>query len=185
MASHSGSILYTVGHSTRTLQEFISLLNAHGIAVLADVRRYPRSRRFPHFNDDALARSLPAAGIAYRSFQSLGGRRQPSRDSINLGWKSESFRAYADFMQTPAFDEALQQLIAEAQRSRTAIMCAEAVPWRCHRQLIADALLARGWHVLDIYDTGDPKPHQLTSFAVVSGHHVTYPPNAQQATLFE
>src|SRR5262245_432902 len=174
-ATQSASIILTVGHSTRTLDEFIALLQSHGVLTIADVRQYPRSRRFPHFNDDALAQSLPAAGIDYVSFRSLGGRRRPAPDSPNRGWRNEAFRGYADFMQTRAFQAALEELINVAQDRRTAIMCAEAVPWRCHRSLIADALAVRGWRVLDIVNAGTPKEHALPDFARVTGHSIVYP----------
>jgi uncharacterized protein (DUF488 family) len=162
----------------------IVLLRAHGIERVADVRMIPRSRRHPHFNDAALAVSFPRAGIEYVPFKSLGGRRRPAKDSINTGWRNSSFRGYADFMQTEAFDRALDELMRIARERATAIMCAEAVPWRCHRSLIADALLARGWDVLDIYDASKASPHRLTPFARVEGTLVTYPLGHQE-TLFQ
>ena len=173
----------TVGHSTRSIDELIDILRAHGIQRIADVRLIPRSRRHPHFNDDALAVSLPRALIEYVPFKSLGGRRRPARDSINTGWRNESFRGYADFMQTEAFERALDELMRIARERPTAIMCAEAVPWRCHRSLIADALLARGWEVLDLYDERKAAPHKLTPFARVEGTRITYPAE-QPETLF-
>jgi uncharacterized protein (DUF488 family) len=175
------SVLYTVGHSTRSLDDFVALLTRHGVRAIADVRRFPRSRKYPHFNDDFLAESLPRAGIQYLPFPSLGGRRKTSPDSVNTGWRNESFRGYADYLQTPAFEEGLSRLIEVAQKTPTAIMCAEAVPWRCHRSLIADAMGVRGWDVLDILGDSAPTPHKLTPFARVEGTHITYPAPAAAA----
>ena len=177
--------IFTVGHSTRPLEQFVRVLSAHGVGALADVRLIPRSRRFPHFNDDALAVSLPQARIEYVPFKSLGGRRRAAKDSINTAWRNASFRGYADFMQTGAFAAALDELVQLALTKPTAIMCAEAVPWRCHRSLIADALLARGWDVIDIYDETKAAPHKLTPFAKVQGTRVTYPGDADAGGLFE
>jgi uncharacterized protein (DUF488 family) len=168
--------LYTVGHSNRTWDEFVALVRAHHVTAIADVRRFPGSRRLPQFNDAHLAQNLPAAGIAYLPFPDLGGRRKPHPDSPNTGWRNDGFRAYADHMQTPAFRAALEELMAQAAHTATAIMCAEAVPWRCHRSLIADAMLVRGWQVLDIMSPTSAKPHKLTPFARVSGTDITYPP---------
>jgi uncharacterized protein (DUF488 family) len=165
--------MLTIGHSTRTLDEFVALLRAHGVTQLADVRTVPKSARHPHFRGDALARSLPEHGISYRHFKALGGLRKPRRDSTNTAWRNESFRGYADYMQTQPFDEALDGLIAWGET--TAIMCAEAVWWRCHRQLIADALLARGVEVRHIIGPGPAAPHRLTEFARVADQRVTYP----------
>ncbi|HJZ70740.1 MAG TPA: DUF488 domain-containing protein [Vicinamibacterales bacterium] len=166
--------LYTIGHSTRTLDEFVGLLRAHGITQLADVRTVPKSRRHPHFAGEALAVSLPAAGVAYRHFAGLGGLRKPRKDSQNTGWRHESFRGYADHMQSPAFREALDELI-EWSSVPTVVMCAEAVWWQCHRQLIADALVARGIEVRHIMSATSAPAHVLTSFARVNGGRVTYP----------
>src|SRR5450759_180171 len=141
------SVVLTVGHSTRTLKEFVALLLAHGVNQLTDIRNIPRSRQNPQFNRDALPRPLQKAGICYRHIAGLGGLRHARRDSINAGWRNASFRGFADYMQTPEFQEALEQLIQLAQKRRTAIMCAEAVPWRYHRSLIGDALLVRGFRV--------------------------------------
>ena len=174
--------IYTVGHSTRTLDELVELLRAHGVRQIADVRRFAGSRRLPHFNAESLALELPNRDIAYLPCPNLGGRRKPIGDSINTGWRNESFRAYADYMQTPAFAEALADLMHAAQQTPTAMMCAEAVPWRCHRSLIADALLVRGWNVLDITSATKATPHKLTPFARVEGERITYP--AEQAELF-
>ncbi|HVY62244.1 MAG TPA: DUF488 domain-containing protein, partial [Planctomycetota bacterium] len=143
---------------------------------VADVRLIPRSRRYPHFADEALARALPERGIRYLPFKDLGGRRRPAKDSPNAGWRNESFRGYADFMLTLGFAAALGRLEAAAAAQPTATMCAEAVPWRCHRSLIGDALLVRGWTVLDIVGPGRATPHALTRFARVEGTRITYPP---------
>jgi uncharacterized protein (DUF488 family) len=177
--------IFTIGHSTRTFEEFIAILNAHGVKAVADVRLIPKSRRYPHFNDESLARDLPKAGIEYHPFKSLGGRRRPDKhSSINLAWRNESFRGYADFMQTPAFSDALEELMTLARRAATTTMCAEAVPWRCHRSLISDALLVRGWEVLDIMSATKASPHKLPKFAEVDGTNVTYPAEADANGLF-
>jgi uncharacterized protein (DUF488 family) len=170
-------VIFTIGHSTRTLEAFIAVLLSHRVHAIADVRLIPKSRRYPHFRDDELSRSLPEHGIEYHTCRDLGGRRRPRPDSVNTGWRNESFRGYADYMQTPQFDSALEELVKLARQTRTAIMCAEAVPWRCHRSLIADALLVRGWQVLDIYDERKATPHKLTPFARVDGTKITYPPD--------
>src|SRR5688572_19752707 len=167
--------IFTVGHSTRTLEELVAMLKAHGVRAVADVRLIPRSRRHPHFNDDALAASLPPLGLRYFPFKSLGGRRHPAPDSPNVGWRNEGFRGYADYMRTDAFRRALDELTAVATGTPVAIMCAEAVPWRCHRSLIADALLVRGWRVLDVMSESKATPHKLTLFARVEGTVITYP----------
>ena len=168
--------IFTIGHSTRTLDDFLALLRAHGVNQLADVRTVPKSRRHPHFAGDALAQSLPQAGIAYRHFPALGGLRKPRRDSRNTGWRHESFRGYADHMETAAFRAAVDTLIAwSADPATTAIMCAEAVWWQCHRQLIADALVARGLDVGHIMSATSTPPHALTSFARIDNGLVTYP----------
>ena len=172
--------IFTVGHSTRTAEEFIALLRAHAIEQLVDVRTIPRSRHNPQFAGDALSRSLHDAGILYRHRKTLGGLRHARRDSVNTGWRNTSFRGYADNMQTPEFEHALDELITLARERRTAIMCAEAVPWRCHRSLIADALLVRGIDAEEIASPTSTRRHTLTSFAQVNGTRITYPPqNAQ------
>jgi uncharacterized protein (DUF488 family) len=182
-------MIYSIGHSTRPIEEFIELLTRNRIVRLADIRSMPRSRRHPQFDGEALAASLAAAGIAYRHFRALGGMRKPRRDSINTAWRHESFRGYADHMQTPAFGQALDDLLSwaaqadeEASGARsgagglgTAIMCAEAVWWRCHRQLTSDALVARGVEVRHILSLEAPKRHELTNFARVEAGRVTYP----------
>lgn len=178
--------IYTVGHSTRSLDEFVGMLKAHGVAAVADVRRFAGSRRLPHFNAEHLAATLPGdagRGLAYVPCPLLGGRRKPEPGSVNDGWRNASFRAYADYMQTPAFADGLERLMDAARETPTAMMCAEAVPWRCHRSLIADALIVRGWTVLDVMSATKASPHKLTPFARVEGTRVTYP--AQEGeTLF-
>jgi uncharacterized protein (DUF488 family) len=150
-------------------------LKRHGVELLVDVRTLPASRRMPHFARAALERSLPLHGIAYRHMPELGGLRKPRPDSINPGWRNVSFRGYADYMQTQEFWAAIDRLIQLGKRRRVAIMCAEAVPWRCHRSLIADALTVRGVDVKHITGPGEPSPHRLTPFARVEGGRITYP----------
>jgi uncharacterized protein (DUF488 family) len=177
--------IYTVGHSTRTLNELVELLRAHGVKGIADVRRFPGSKRLPQFNAERLAAELPARGIVYQPCPLLGGRRKPNPQSVNLAWRNASFRAYADYMQTPEFLEGLAALMASAARMPMAMMCAEAVPWRCHRSLIADALIIRGWTVLDVMSPTKAAVHQLTPFARVDGLELTYPAeDAAQGSLF-
>ena len=166
---------YTVGHSTRTLDELVEMLTAHGVQGVADVRRFAGSRRLPHFNAEHLAAELPTRGLAYVPCPLLGGRRSPNHDSPNLGWRNASFRAYADYMQTDAFARGLELFMERANVLPMAMMCAEAVPWRCHRSLIADALLVRGWSVLDVMGRTKATPHKLTPFARVDGTTITYP----------
>jgi len=211
--------IFTIGHSTRSPDDFIALLHSHGINRLADIRTVPKSRRHPHFAGDALARSLPAEDVAYRHFPGLGGLRKPKRDSTNTGWRHEGFRGYADYMQTAEFARALEELIdwarggperaapqldndvmrveratpqlhedvaraegavppgnvAPAFQARVAIMCAEALWWRCHRQLVADALVARGIEVRHIASASSAPLHTLTDFARVDAGRVSYP----------
>ena len=167
--------MWTIGHSTRTLDALLALLRAHGIERVMDVRRFPRSRRHPHVNADALARDLPAAGLAYRHLPGLGGFRRPRKDSRNTGWRNASFRGYADYMETEEFAGHLATLLDEARAGRTAIMCAEAVPWRCHRSLISDALLARGVEVRHILGEAPAAAHALTAGARIEGTRVIYP----------
>jgi uncharacterized protein (DUF488 family) len=202
--------IYTIGHSTRSLEEFLALLKRHGITHLADIRTVPRSRRHPHFAGDALSTSLQAEGIVYRHFPGLGGLRKPRADSPNVAWRHEGFRGYADYMETAEFEAALDELLAFGEPSpsgggaprvtpsgggaprvtpsgggaprasrgggapRVVMMCAEAVWWRCHRQLVADGLVARGLEVRHIVSAAAPAAHTLTSFARVSGGRVTY-----------
>ena len=167
--------MLTIGHSTRSLEELVALLRAHGGERVADVRRFPRSRRHPHFAADALARDLPKTGIAYRHLPGLGGFRRPRPDSPNTAWRNASFRGYADYMATDEFASHLGALLDDARTAPTAIMCAEAVPWRCHRSLIADALLARGVQVRHILGLARAEPHVLTASARVEGGRVRYP----------
>jgi uncharacterized protein (DUF488 family) len=172
------SVIYTVGHSTRPAADFIALITAHGVTALADVRTVPRSRHNPQFNAEALAASLGAAGVAYRPFQGLGGFRRAHADSPNAGWRNASFRGYADYMHTPEFAEQLAALMTLAARQTVAIMCAEAVPWRCHRSLIADALVVRDVRAEEIVSETRTQLHKLTPFAHVDGTTITYPPVA-------
>jgi len=168
--------IYTVGHSTHPIDEFIGLLNSYGIKQLVDIRTIPKSRHNPQFMQDSLQKSLPEADISYIYMKDLGGLRHGDRDSVNMGWRNRSFRSYADYMQTNAFKTAVDELIAVAEKAPTAIMCAEAVPWRCHRSLVGDALLVRGLRVLDIMTATNAPEHKLTSFARIDGTNITYPP---------
>lgn len=168
-------IVMTVGHSTRAIEAFILLLRAHGVKRVIDVRTVPRSRRNPQFNRDALGKRLHSARIHYRHLKALGGLRRARRDSQNLGWRNASFRGFADYMQTAEFEEGLEMLIKLAKQEPAAMMCAEAVPWRCHRSLIADALAARGISVEHVMSGKRRNPHKLTPFARVEGERVTYP----------
>lgn len=171
----------TVGHSTRAIQDFIYLLQVHGVTRVVDVRSIPRSRHNPQFNAESLPRSLAEAGIGYIHLAALGGLRHSVPDSPNLGWRNASFRGFADYMQTPAFEKGLAELMRCARNDRIAVMCAEAVPWACHRSLIADALLVRGIRTEHIMSTTHCQPHTLTPFAKVQGTHVTYPAQSKEA----
>jgi uncharacterized protein (DUF488 family) len=177
-------ILFTVGHSTHSIEEFIRLLKAHEIEEIADVRSIPKSRHCPQFNSDALEKSMLDAGIRYTHLAKLGGRRHTRKDSINAGWRNASFRGYADYMATPQFAEGLVELIEIAREQRTAVMCAEAVPWRCHRSLIADAMTVKGWKVCDIVSEAAPKEHELTKFLKVEDGRLTYPAAEDAPRLF-
>lgn len=169
--------MFTIGHSTHPIEEFVEMLRAHGIRTLVDVRTVPRSRHNPQFGEDRLPGSLAEAGIRYERLAELGGLRHARKDSINGGWRNASFRGYADYMQTAEFAAGIARLIDLAERDGPlAIMCAEAVPWRCHRSLIGDALLVRDVAVLDIMSARDARPHALIRFARVDGLTVTYPP---------
>jgi len=169
-------VIYTIGHSTRSLKEFQDLLTEFGITQLVDVRRVPASKRHPQFSKEALASELAAIAVTYRHEPALGGRRSPVPDSPNTAWRNSQFRGYADYMETPEFQDALERLVQLGSRGATAILCAEAVPWRCHRQLIADALVARGIEVQHILGAGSPRPHVLHASATVDERHrVTYP----------
>ena len=177
-------LIWTVGHSTRPVDTLIEMLEAHGIKRLMDVRTIPKSRHNPQYNREPLERSLRDAGIGYEHMRALGGLRHPRKDSPNMGWRNESFRGYADYMQTAEFESALHVLVEAAAHEAIAIMCAEAVPWRCHRSLIADALTARGYRVEHIMNATKSDPHTLTSFAKVEGTSVLYPAGGQD-NLFE
>ena len=168
--------LYTIGHSNRPLEALIAMLSAHGVKRLVDVRTIPRSRHNPQFNRETLPDALAAAGVAYAHCQGLGGLRRPGTDSPNRGWRNEGFRGFADYMATAAFAGELATLAAAAGAEPTAIMCAEAVPWRCHRSLIADALLVGGHAVEHIMSAERRQPHKLTPFARVEAGRITYPP---------
>ena len=172
---NDAGMILTIGHSTRTAAEFLLLLQASGVTGLADVRTVPRSRRHLHFSADALSASLAAHGIAYIHMPGFGGLRKPRPDSPNDGWRHAGFRGYADHMQTPAFTHELEKLLAFTEGRRAAVMCAEAKWWQCHRQLIADSLVARGIDVRHILSAREPALHQLTPFARVAGSAVSYP----------
>jgi uncharacterized protein (DUF488 family) len=176
-------VVFTIGHSTRPIEEFVRMLRAHGVKRLVDVRTVPGSRHNPQFGSQALQASLAYAGIDYLHMKALGGLRKPRADSINTGWKNASFRGYADYMETEDFDLGLEELIEMAREERTAIMCAEAVPWRCHRSLIADALVARGISVDHIMSETRRDPHRVTSFAKRTGLRIIYPAEESQGTL--
>ena len=167
--------VHTIGHSTRPLEDFLGTLRAHDISSLVDIRTVPKSRHNPQFHIDSLSRTLPGAGIEYRHLPTLGGLREPRKDSPNRGWRNVSFRGYADYMGTPEFASGIEGVLVLARAQPTAIMCAEAVPWRCHRSLVGDALLVRGVDVIDIYDETKATPETLTRFAVVDGLSITYP----------
>lgn len=169
-------VVLTIGHSTRPLDSFMALLLSHGVQRLIDVRTVPRSRHNPQFNRDTLPAALASHGIGYEHDAALGGLRRTHAGSLNTGWRNLSFRGYADYMQTAEFTEGLARLIATARRERIVIMCAEAVPWRCHRSLIGDALLVHGLRVEDILGGTRTQPHKLTPFASVNGLTITYPP---------
>jgi len=167
--------LFTVGHSTRRIEDFLRILMAHKVELLVDVRTVPRSRTNPQFNRDSLPASLLASGVGYEHSPGLGGLRKPKPDSMNTGWRNDSFRGYADYMQTPEFWSALASLLRAAEARRTCVMCAEAVPWRCHRSMIADAVLASGHQSVHIMSETKADPHKLTSFAVIDSGLITYP----------
>jgi uncharacterized protein (DUF488 family) len=175
--------IFTIGHSTHPIDHFIELLQSSGVTQLIDIRTIPKSRHNPQFNSDALAKSLRAAHIRYVHMKDLGGLRHAQRDSINTGWRNASFRGYADYMQTDEFAAALDRVIELAKERPTALMCAEAVPWHCHRSLVSDGLIVRGVRVLEIISSAAPKEHSLTPFARVRGARITYP--ADQASLLD
>lgn len=167
--------IYTIGHSTHPIDDFIELLKSYSVAQLVDIRTVPGSRHNPQFGQKELERSLKSAGIKYLYMKSLGGLRHGNKDSINLGWRNQSFRSYADYMQTDEFKTAVEELIDVSKTTATVIMCAEAVPWRCHRSLVSDALLVRGIDVLNIMSKTSAPKHTLTSFANTKGTDITYP----------
>jgi len=169
------STVWTIGHSTRPIGELLDLLRIHGIVLLVDVRTVPRSRFNPQFNTEALAKSLAEVDMRYQHSVQLGGLRKPMKGSLNAGWRNASFRGYADYMQTGEFHRAIEELIARCESQQTAIMCAEALPWRCHRSLIADMLTIRGWTVRHILNRNEAAVHSLTRFAVVRDGTLTYP----------
>lgn len=180
-ASRERREIFTIGHSTRPIDEFIALLRQNGVKCLSDIRTIPKSRHNPQYNAPELAASLRAAKIGYLHLKSLGGLRHARKDSVNLGWRNASFRGFADYMQTPEFQKGLARVIKIAESRRCALMCAEAVPWRCHRSLVADALVARGITVKEIVGKTAPRDHKLTPFAQVRGVHVTYPTEEARA----
>jgi uncharacterized protein (DUF488 family) len=173
--------IYTIGHSNRTIEEFLRILKVHGIECVADVRTIPRSRHNPQFNADALKKSLKKAKILYAPLPKLGGLRKPRKDSRNLAWRNASFRGFADYMEAPEFEEGLGELLSLSGKKKTAMMCAEAVPWQCHRSLIADTLLARGIVAFHIFDHRKLEPHRLTPFGRIENDRVVYP--AEQTSL--
>ncbi len=178
LKEESSLLVMTIGHSTRTLEDFIGLLQANGATCVVDVRTVPRSRHNPQFNLDSLPQSLKEAGLEYVHIPGLGGLRHTKSDSPNMGWRNASFRGYADYMQTPEFAQSLDDLIRLANQGRIVLMCAEAVPWRCHRSLIADALLVHGIRTEDILGMTRRQVHPLTTFAQVRGSTITYPAEA-------
>jgi uncharacterized protein (DUF488 family) len=178
------NVLSTIGHSTRPIDEFITLLKAHHVQQLVDVRTVPRSRHNPQFNRETLSTSLKNKGLGYEHLPKLGGLRKTQPDSINVGWRNHSFRGYADYMQIAEFWSALDELMADSRLQPTAIMCAEAVPWRCHRSLIADALASRGWEVRHIMSEAKADRHQLTSFARIEDGKLSYPKPRDSLNLF-
>jgi hypothetical protein len=174
-------VILTIGHSTRPIDEFIELLQQNGVERLVDIRTIPRSRHNPQFNSEALAKSLEREGIEYAHLKELGGLRRPRPDSVNTGWRNASFRGYADYMQTPEFEEALQRLQRLCTEKGCTVMCAEAVPWRCHRSLVADALLAQGTAVEHIISGSRREAHSLTPFARVENKRILYPKQSSGA----
>lgn len=171
-------MIFTIGHSTRTFDEFVGLLKDHHVARIADIRTVPRSRRFPHFAREALAPALAAVQIDYAHFPGLGGLRRPLRESVNTAWRNDSFRGYADYMGTPPFEQAMADLLEFARGGITAVMCAEAVWWRCHRRLLADVLVARDMEVFHIVSRGSGGMHRLSPMARAVHGRVTYPGEA-------
>lgn len=177
-------VIFTIGHSTRMWKVFLELLRAHGIKRVIDVRSIPRSRHNPQFTRETLSAKLRSARIGYVHLRKLGGRRHARRDSLNMGWHNTSFRGFADYMQTPDFEAGLQRLMKLAKQKQSALMCAEAMPWRCHRSLIADALGVRGIRVADIIGGKRSQAHVRTPFGRVRGHRITYPPGQPGAVPY-
>jgi uncharacterized protein (DUF488 family) len=175
-------IIYTIGHSTRTSEEFIALLQIHSIEMLVDVRSYPGSRRYPHFNKETLLKELPAKDILYLHMLSLGGRRKASAQSKNTAWKNDAFRGYADYMETDEFKKGIDDLEKIGRAYRTVFMCSEAVWWRCHRSLIADYLKVRGWKVLHILNNKKAEEHPYTAAAKIVDGNLSY--SATQQRIF-
>jgi len=175
--------IWTIGHSTRSLEDFIAALAAHKIKLVADVRLLPGSKRYPHFNSDALEQSLGAHGIRYAHFRELGGRRKPRPDSRNTAWRNDAFRGYADYMETPEFEAGIARLLELARDQRVAIMCAEAVWWRCHRGLVSDYLKARGVEVIHIVDAKNADVHPWTSAATIVDGQLCYAAETTERTL--
>jgi uncharacterized protein (DUF488 family) len=173
-ALHPPATLWTVGHSTRPIEEFLDLLRAHGVTRIADVRRFPGSRKHPHFHPEALARALADAGIGYTPMLDLGGRRRPRPDSPHAAWRNEAFRGYADYMDTTEFAAAAARLAEVAREGRVAVMCAEGVWWRCHRSMIADCFKAHGWTVLHILGPAEPREHPYTPVARIVDGELAY-----------
>ena len=174
-ATEPKKIIYTIGHSTRSITDFIALLESFHIEVLADIRSLPGSRRYPHFNKEALQISLPENNIKYIHFKELGGRRKVRSDSTNTGWRLAAFRGYADYMETDAFKKAIEELESYAFKGETAYMCAEALWWRCHRALVSDYLMLHGWTVLHIMGIGKAQEHTYTSPSRIENGRMTYP----------
>lgn len=169
-----GPVIYTIGHSTHPWEEFLQMLQSFEIQVLVDVRRLPGSRKFPQFDQQNMAPALAESGIGYLHFTALGGKRKPDKDSKNTRWRNLSFRAYADYMETGAFEAGMEELQALALQKTTAYMCSEAVWWRCHRSLISDYLKAKGWQVFHIMATKKAQPHRFTEPAIVKNGGVSY-----------
>ncbi len=176
----SPQVMWTIGHSNRPLEEFLHLLDAHRVNLVVDVRKMPGSRRNPQFNQDSLSQVLRDAAIGYAHMPGLGGLRRRQPNSPNAGWKNASFQGYADYMMTPEFEESIDELLERARGQRAALMCAEALPWRCHRSLIADALAVRGIAVEHIMSTSRTQPHVLRPWARVQGIRITYPPQSTE-----
>jgi len=174
MSDFKPPTLYTIGHSTRDIGSFLELLQQNNIVVLVDVRRFPSSRKFPHFNKERLKQSLEESTIAYLHYEDLGGRRKPQENSTNLAWRNKSFQGYADYIETENFEKAIEKLIDIAQQKTTAIMCSEAVWWRCHRALISDYLKVRGWKILHIISKTSVQEHPYTTAAKIINNKVSY-----------